>query len=351
VWVKSCSGTAIFEATNGLLEGQVFTATTTWQRFFSTANDSGTLAQIDIGLHDAVTPSTGVTSCLVIYGEQFTPGTAVNPYVSTTWANAAVPIATGMYLNGKPVAFGLGNVTNNAQTQAAIVPNTAPSAGQDLVGNAGGTAYAPVTMSGDCTRSSTGAITCTKSNGTAFGPFATESIATTGQGGLGVNNSSASGVPVFASGTSTVTAQVGIPGGAPVKATNINNCLDGYDHTPCMVWQATTLTGQTGNAFLPKFVPLKAGLYRVTTTACITTVGMAGTVQPSNLMGTSLSYNYQPAAYALHFTSALGSCSVQRTDERAAVSGSGYQIEPYTIVAGNVGGKYSSDAYAEYMGP
>src|SRR6266496_1284252 len=42
----------------------------------------------------------------------------------------------------------LGNVTNDAQTKAAIVPNTAPSAGQILAGNAGGTAYAPVTVSG-----------------------------------------------------------------------------------------------------------------------------------------------------------------------------------------------------------
>jgi hypothetical protein len=56
-------------------------------------------------------------------------------------------------------SIGLGNVTNNAQTQAAIVPNTTPSAGQVLVGNAGGTAYAPVSMSGDATLSSTGALT------------------------------------------------------------------------------------------------------------------------------------------------------------------------------------------------
>ncbi len=40
------------------------------------------------------------------------------------------------------------NVTDDAQTKAAIVPNTAPSAGQALVGNAGGTAYAPSTVSG-----------------------------------------------------------------------------------------------------------------------------------------------------------------------------------------------------------
>ncbi len=47
-----------------------------------------------------------------------------------------------------PTNVGLGNVTNDAQTKSAIVPNTAPSAGQILVGNAGGTAYAPVTVSG-----------------------------------------------------------------------------------------------------------------------------------------------------------------------------------------------------------
>ena len=56
----------------------------------------------------------------------------------------------------------LGSVTNDAQTKAAIVPNTAPSAGQILVGNAGGTAYAPVTLSGSgatATMSSAGVIT------------------------------------------------------------------------------------------------------------------------------------------------------------------------------------------------
>lgn len=54
---------------------------------------------------------------------------------------------------------GLGNVTNNAQTQSSIVPNTAPSAGQILVGNVGGTAYAPQTLGTDATLASTGALT------------------------------------------------------------------------------------------------------------------------------------------------------------------------------------------------
>jgi hypothetical protein len=54
---------------------------------------------------------------------------------------------------------GLSAVTNDAQTKASIVPNTAPAAGQILVGNAGGTAYAPQTMGTDATLASTGALT------------------------------------------------------------------------------------------------------------------------------------------------------------------------------------------------
>jgi hypothetical protein len=45
-------------------------------------------------------------------------------------------------------------------TNAAVVPSTAPSAGQLLIGNAGGTAYAPVTASGSCTVTSAGVFTC-----------------------------------------------------------------------------------------------------------------------------------------------------------------------------------------------
>jgi len=52
------------------------------------------------------------------------------------------------YTTPSATDVGLGSVTNNAQTQAAIVPNTAPSAGQVLIGNAGGTAYAKNTLSG-----------------------------------------------------------------------------------------------------------------------------------------------------------------------------------------------------------
>lgn len=65
---------------------------------------------------------------------------------------------TGVLL-GNGTAISASNVTNDAQTKASIVPNTAPSAGQLLVGNAGGTAYAPISSSGDVTIASTGATT------------------------------------------------------------------------------------------------------------------------------------------------------------------------------------------------
>lgn len=42
----------------------------------------------------------------------------------------------------------LANVTDDTQTKAAVMPNTAPSAGQIPVGNAGGTAYAKQSISG-----------------------------------------------------------------------------------------------------------------------------------------------------------------------------------------------------------
>lgn len=61
-----------------------------------------------------------------------------------------------------PTSVQLGSVTNDAQTKAAIVPNTAPAAGQILIGNAGGTAYAPATVSGSgatITASSAGVFT------------------------------------------------------------------------------------------------------------------------------------------------------------------------------------------------
>lgn len=51
--------------------------------------------------------------------------------------------------------------------------STAPTSAQLLLGNAGGTAYAPQSMSQDCTITNAGVITCTKTNNVAFAASAT----------------------------------------------------------------------------------------------------------------------------------------------------------------------------------
>jgi hypothetical protein len=56
-------------------------------------------------------------------------------------------------LNSKQASIGY------TPTNAAVVPSTVPTSAQILVGNIGGTAYAPVSMSGDGTLASTGALT------------------------------------------------------------------------------------------------------------------------------------------------------------------------------------------------
>lgn len=72
---------------------------------------------------------------------------------------------SGVFVYSTPTKtdVGLGSVTNDAQTKAAVVPNTAPAAGQVLVGNAGGTAYAPQTVSGALSLTSAGVAAITAS--------------------------------------------------------------------------------------------------------------------------------------------------------------------------------------------
>ena len=56
--------------------------------------------------------------------------------------------------NGTSIASALAG-----KTPSSVVPGTLPNAGQLLIGNAGNTAYAPVTMSGDATIDASGALT------------------------------------------------------------------------------------------------------------------------------------------------------------------------------------------------
>ncbi len=103
---------------------------------------------------------------------------------------AAADAATTV--NGVSCALGAGcAVYDSSKVPISLLPAAAPAAGQLLVGNADGTAYAPQTLSGDCTLSAGGAVTCAKTNGSPFGPAATKAAQGTscsaGQAAKGVD--------------------------------------------------------------------------------------------------------------------------------------------------------------------
>ena len=116
----------------------------------------------------AITITTGITGLLKGNGTAISAASAGTDYVAPTGSGASLTGITaaqvGADVAGAAAAItkttlGLSAVTNDAQTKAAVMPNTAPSAGQLPVGNAGGTAYALVSVSGDATLASTGALT------------------------------------------------------------------------------------------------------------------------------------------------------------------------------------------------
>ena len=115
---------------------------------------------VDTGI--TITPSTSPICPNGTGGIFTTVGCVVGGAVSSVFGRSGAVVA----VNGDytPTQVGLGNVTNDAQTKAAIVPNTAPASGQILVGTSGGI-YAPVTVSGDSTLSNTGAMANLAING------------------------------------------------------------------------------------------------------------------------------------------------------------------------------------------
>jgi len=72
-----------------------------------------------------------------------------------------------------PSAPLIGSNASGQPVAVSTIPVAAPAAGKILIGNSGGTAYAPNSLSGDCSLSPSGSITCSKTNGVVFAPSAT----------------------------------------------------------------------------------------------------------------------------------------------------------------------------------
>ena len=171
----------------------------------------------------------------------------------------AVTAQNGDYTSSQ---VGLGSVTNDAQTKAAVVPNTAPSSGQVLFGNAGASAYAPQTVSGDCMAASTGAITCTKLNNVAVAIAATANTIAerNGSGELIAANTPATGkTAVDTDSTQTLTGKT-LDGVTPTlmgyvdPSSSIQTQLNGKAASSA----ATTVNGQTCTLGSTCTVPLSA---------------------------------------------------------------------------------------------
>jgi len=147
IYVDSTSKNIAVKDDAGTVKHGVQTDTGTANNYISAISDAGAITK---SRPACATLSDAGTGCTATIANYVPTSTTVNGHA----------LSSNVTVTASDVS--LGSVTNDAQTKAAIVPNTAPSAGQILVGNAGGTAYAPVTLSGSgatATMSSAGVIT------------------------------------------------------------------------------------------------------------------------------------------------------------------------------------------------
>ena len=139
-------------------------------------------------------------------------GDVVGPASATDGAVALYDGTTGKLLKNGVVLGTAATTAATAYTSSTVVPSTTPTAGQILVGNAGGTAYAPVSASGDATLASTGALTLATVNANtgAFGSATAVPVLTLDAKGRATSASSTTITPAVGSitglGTGVATA-------------------------------------------------------------------------------------------------------------------------------------------------
>lgn len=181
------AGAATLLANTRNIDGQAF-------------NGSADITVIAPGTHAATSKITPVDADEL----PLVDSAASNVLKKLTWANLKATLKS--YLDTLYTAIG-------------IVPNTAPSAGQILVGNAGGTAYAPMTVSGNATINSAGVVTISGITTTAINqrvlPLVVQPLVTRGAWGFqypaGINTTGADNVGFVTTGTSTGSLSAVLP--------------------------------------------------------------------------------------------------------------------------------------------
>jgi hypothetical protein len=176
------------------------------------ANTTGTAAN----LSGAPALPNGTTASTQTAGDSTTK-LATDAFVAaaTPSASSSTPVMDGAGSAGSSANYARADhvhPTDASRAPVAIYPNTIPSAGQIAVGNAGGTAYAPVTLSGSCTVTSAGVITC--ANSASQRSFINQGVVQAGVSGMAVNLPSSNAPNPTNSGGTDPMAVLDFPQGA-----------------------------------------------------------------------------------------------------------------------------------------
>ena len=176
------------------------------------ANTTGTAAN----LSGAPALPNGTTASTQTAGDATTK-LATDAFVAaaTPSASSSTPVMDGAGSAGSSANYARADhvhPTDTSRAPVAIYPNTIPSAGQIAVGNAGGTAYAPVTLSGSCTVTSAGVITC--ANSASQRSFINQGVVQAGVSGMAVNLPSSNAPNPTNSGGADPMAVLDFPQGA-----------------------------------------------------------------------------------------------------------------------------------------
>ena len=206
-------------------------------------------------------------------------GTIFTPPDGSTWTSTGLTLATAStftlpdsstWTSSGPTLHSALSVANGGEGNA-----TAPTAGQFRVA-ASATSVPPVTMSGDATLTSTGAITVTKTSGTAFSSLATASTPLSiANGGNGTGAAPTAGqIEIAQSGTAwgaaTMSGDCTITSAGAITCTKTNGTA--FTALATAATPLSVANGGEGNATAPT-----AGQFRVAASATsVPAVTMSG---------------------------------------------------------------------------